>query len=202
MRSTAIGLIMALVGAVSMGCSSTTFTSTWSPPGVTSLDFSGKKIAALFLSREISDRHTAEDVLVREITARGGIGVPSYAIIADKQFIDLGKARTTLRTAGMDSVIIMRIIGKNRRITQVPGSWRRAPFGITLGDYSSGVHAGYDPGYLREDNIVRVETLIYDLALDKLLWAGVSSTFNPTKTEPFVKELAAAVAKEMQKQGY
>ena len=37
----------------------------------------------------------------------------------------------------------------------------------------------YSPSYLRTDTIVNVETLVYDLKADKLVWAGKSESKNP-----------------------
>jgi hypothetical protein len=60
----------------------------------------------------------------------------------------------------------------------------------------------YDPGYLRTDRVVLVETLVYSLAQDKLLWAGKSKTTNPENLQKFISELADAAAKEMRKAGF
>ena len=46
-----------------------------------------------------------------------------------------------------------------------------------------------------------VETLVYSLEQDRLVWAGVSRTFNPSEIEGFVSELASAITKEMTKAG-
>ena len=37
----------------------------------------------------------------------------------------------------------------------------------------------YDPGYVREDQLVNFDTNIYRVADEKLLWAGRSQTSNP-----------------------
>jgi len=49
--------------------------------------------------------------------------------------------------------------------------------------------------------LVGVETLLYDLEADKLVWAGQSETMNPSKAESFVRELIQAVGNELQKDG-
>ena len=46
-----------------------------------------------------------------------------------------------------------------------------------------------------------VETLLYDLKADKLVWAGQSQTMNPSQAESFVRELIKAVGNELQKDG-
>jgi hypothetical protein len=60
----------------------------------------------------------------------------------------------------------------------------------------------YDPGYLRTDTVVMVETLVYSVSQDKLLWAGQSKTTNPSNIQDFIKDLSDAAAKEMRKAGF
>ena len=50
--------------------------------------------------------------------------------------------------------------------------------GFYGGFYGYGWGAAYSPGYLRTDTIVHVETLVYDLNQNKLVWAGQSKTRN------------------------
>jgi hypothetical protein len=46
-----------------------------------------------------------------------------------------------------------------------------------------------------------VETLVYSLNNDELLWAGTSRTVNPAKVPEFVEEVADTAAKQMARQG-
>jgi hypothetical protein len=46
-----------------------------------------------------------------------------------------------------------------------------------------------------------VETLVYSLRQDTLLWGGTSRTTNPNSLSTLVTEVADATAKEMTKQG-
>ena len=57
----------------------------------------------------------------------------------------------------------------------------------------------YDPGGTRENTTIVVETLVYSVPLDKLLWAGVSTTTNPKNAPEFIKQLIDAAVKEMRK---
>jgi hypothetical protein len=60
----------------------------------------------------------------------------------------------------------------------------------------------YDPGYLRTDTVVMVETLVYSVTEDKLLWAGRSRTTNPSNVSKFILELSNKAASEMKKAGF
>jgi hypothetical protein len=59
----------------------------------------------------------------------------------------------------------------------------------------------YSPPSVRTDTEVSIETLIYSLNSDKLLWAATSRTTNPENLASLVDEVADAVANEVVKQG-
>jgi hypothetical protein len=59
----------------------------------------------------------------------------------------------------------------------------------------------YSTGSVQTDTVVSIETLIYSLNKDQLLWAGTSRTSNPEGLSELVDEVADAVAKEVVKQG-
>ena len=57
-------------------------------------------------------------------------------------------------------------------------------------------------GEIRTDTIVKVvETLVYSLKQNKLVWGGQSRTTNPKNVDQLVKKLAAAAAKELETLG-
>ena len=46
-----------------------------------------------------------------------------------------------------------------------------------------------------------VETLVYSLPQDNLLWASQSETMNPSEVGPFIHKLCRKVGAELEKQG-
>jgi hypothetical protein len=76
------------------------------------------------------------------------------------------------------------------------------PYYSTLwGYYGYGWGAMYDPGYVREDTKVIIETLIFRVSDGKLLWAGVSESTNPKDASKLLHDLVETAVKEMRKQG-
>jgi len=57
------------------------------------------------------------------------------------------------------------------------------------------------PGYVRSDRLVRVETSIYDLGTDQLLWVGTTETVNPSNVTGLIEDIAKAVAADMRSHG-
>ena len=63
----------------------------------------------------------------------------------------------------------------------------------------------YQPGTLRTDTLVSVETLVYSLPAEQpsqLLWASTSRTTNPRDIDALVREVAQATTNEMVRQGF
>ena len=59
----------------------------------------------------------------------------------------------------------------------------------------------YIPGSVQKDTVVVVETTIYSVPRNQLLWAAVSETKNPKDLQRFVEDLVKESVKELQKQG-
>jgi hypothetical protein len=203
-RATRAGLAGALA-LTALGCASTSFNSTWKNPAAQGpLNFKGKKVAALIVSKEEGVRYGAEDALAREITARGAIGVAAYSLIPKELTQDKEKAKEFLAKAGVAGVVAMRAVGKEQEVSSSPATYWGGPMYATFwggGYYGYGWGGVYSPGYVRTDTIVHVEILVYSLDQDKLVWAARSETTNPEKVGPFIKELTAKAAAELKKQG-
>jgi len=179
----------------------TTFTSTWKAPDVEGVSPVGKTIAAVFVSRDESQRRAGEDALVAQINAHGGQGIPSYTILPTSAHLDADAARMRLKQAGANGVVVMRVVGKDQQITYTPGGPTPVYYGGFGPYWGYGWGMAYDPGYLRTDTVVSVETTVYSLDRDKLLWASQSRTTNPNDLPSLVNDVATATAQEMVRQG-
>jgi hypothetical protein len=202
-RASTYGLVLALA-ATAVACASTSFHSTWKAPGAEPLSFKGKKVAALIVSKEEGVRYGAEDALAQELSARGAVGIPAYSLIPKELVQDKEKAKEFMAKAQVAGVVAMRVVGKDKEITSSPGGYYGGPAYATFwggGYYGYGWGAVYSPSYVQTDTIVIVETLVYSLEQDKLIWAAQSETTNPEKVGPFIKELVAKAAAELKKQG-
>ena len=201
MKSRELALALAAVGLA--GCASTSFNTTWRAPDAQPLTFKdGDKVLAMVVSPNEATRRGAETALASELTKRGLQGVPAYTVVSDDVVRDKEKARQLVTASGAVGVVAMRVTGQEKEVRSSPGMYTGPYYGGFWGGYYGwGWGMAYDPGYLRTDTIVSVETLVYDLGQNKLVWAGQSETTNPSKAESFIKELVDESVKEMAKQG-
>jgi hypothetical protein len=96
----------------------------------------------------------------------------------------------------------MRLVAHDQQVIVDPGGFSGSAYG-TFGSYYSsyGMSVSYSTGSVQTNTEVTIETLIYSLSKDKLIWAGTSRTSNPEGLQELVSEVADAVSAEVAKQG-
>jgi hypothetical protein len=192
-----------LVGA----CATTSFTSSWKAPDAQPLSFKpGDKVVALVIAKNTALRRSGEANLADELNARGLQGIPAYTLVSDSDVTDEGKAKTAIDISGAVGVIALRPMGTEKEVSSTPSSYYGgAYYGRPgYGGFWGGGYYGYgwgSPYEIRTDTYVSIETLVYDLRQNKLVWAGQTRTMNPNDVEGFIKELAKAVSKELRANG-
>lgn len=197
MRQMAHWAALGAIAVLAAGCgASTEFSSTWVEPSAQPLNLD-KPIVAVMVTDRDALRRSGEASMVREIEARGGKGLASYSILPAGVERDTARAHEILTEAGADAVIMVRPVGKDTRVSYSPGT----PYYSTWGYWGYGWGSVYSPGYLRTDEIVSVETLVYSVAQDKLLFAGQSETMNPANLDSFVRDIGDALGYELRKAG-
>ena len=193
--------------ATLFACASNPFVSTWKAPDAAPLQLRGSKVAAVVMMKSEASRRAAEDALAREITARGAQGVAMYTILPGAKPESEAEARDALERAGMAGAVVMRPVSVDKEVSMSPVTYGGPMYsGYWGGYYGYGWGASYNPptmsgGEIRTDTIVIVETLIYSLKQNKLVWGGQSSSTNPPNLADLIGTLAAAVAEELEKQG-
>jgi len=78
----------------------------------------------------------------------------------------------------------------------VPAGYRSA-----WGYWGTGWTGAYDPGHYRQDQVVYVESNVYSLTDDKLIWSARTKTYNPDNVPKMVDEIVDGSIAEMKKQG-
>ncbi|HEX8028063.1 MAG TPA: hypothetical protein VF491_06360 [Vicinamibacterales bacterium] len=202
-RTRSLILVVAiLVAALGAGAvAKTKFSSVWRSPDAASISFAGKKIAALVIDKDESLRIAGEEALVRELEARGLQGVPSYRFVPKEELLNAEKARPWFERAGVEGVIAFRVVNDDRRKTVVAGGWTTEYYQSLWGYYGYSWGAVYSPGYVRNERIVSLETLIFSVPKNSLVWAGLSTTENPKDGQKVVTEVVKEAVSEMRKQG-
>ncbi len=172
-----------------VACGPTTkITKSWTDPSFTpAVAQSFKKILVMGLLKDESSRRIAEDKMVKAF--KSVTAVPSYSYLQPVDTIE-SVVDDRLKKDGFDGVVIMRLADVDKSVSYVPGTGYGGWYGYR---YSS-------PGYYQEDKTFYVETNIYSLPSNKLLWSGTTESLNPDKLDRVVDDIISALRGQLQKE--
>jgi hypothetical protein len=177
------------------------FKSTWKAPDVGQLGFAGKKVAAAVISDDQDLQVSAEEALAGELIARGVKGVPAYRVVPREEMRNKAKVKEFFERSGVEGLVVVRIISADKEVTYTPDVWVGTMYASPWDYYAYGWGSAIGGVTRREDMVVTIETLVYDVTKAKLVWAGVSEKTNPKGTRKVVSELVKAIVAEMRKEG-
>jgi hypothetical protein len=198
-------LLVLLAASALAACSTNDFVASWKAPDAQPLEVAGAKVAAVVMVDNEASRRVAEDKLAQEITARGAVGVPMYVLYPDAQPSNEPQARSAMEKAGVLGVVVMRPLSIDKEVVSTQVSYSALMYRGYWGAYYG---AGWgtpwgvaQTGEIRTNTVVQVETLVYSLRQNKLVWGGQSQLTNPASIDRTIGRLAASAAEELHKQG-
>jgi hypothetical protein len=174
---------------------STKMTAVWSDPAAGSIRFN--KIVVAFQSSDEVLRRNAEVTFVKRVPK----ATAAYTLLAGNTVQDRDKAKAIVEKAGFDGAVVMRIVRQDKETVYSPGTswWGTAPYGSMWGYWGYGWGTAYQPGYITNDTYVTIETNVYSVKDDKLLWASRSESANPETVTKLIEKVISTNIKEMKK---
>jgi hypothetical protein len=180
------------------------FTSTWKSPDAGNVAYAGKKVVGLIVSNDMSLRMSAEEALSRELTSKGVQGLAAYKVIPREEVRDKDTVKAWFERAGAAGVVVLRLVDLSKETSPSVVAWQSMPYYGSFGayyPYAWGATIDLTPASARTDITVVVETLIFDVSGDKLLWAGTSESSNPKGAQALIKDIVDAAVEHMKKDG-
>jgi hypothetical protein len=161
-------------------------------------------------------RNTVESAVVKELESEKVKATGSEKIIDFSKLDENkdGKLDSTKRDevlkmitdAGYDGAIVLSLLDIKEQTQYVPGqAYYQPAYMGRYGGYYRGFY-GYSfyaynvvstPGYYVEKVNIYIETRLFDIKADEMLWASNSETMDPTNLKEFSKSLARAVVTTM-----
>ncbi|RED26732.1 hypothetical protein BD847_0655 [Flavobacterium cutihirudinis] len=192
------------------GCgSNTSIVNSWRDPDVTVTQEQFKKVLVVALVKDEASRRITEN----RIAASSPIFKTSYQYLTATDQLSKEQKLKILQDENFDGVISMRLVSKEKETTYVPGTYTGMYYGGFDGMYTGmygygfgnwyGMYspAFYDPGYYQETTSYMVETNIFSLKQNKLIWTGTTESQYVTDLGQTVDAIMQAVVKEMRKDG-
>jgi hypothetical protein len=195
----------------------TEISGSWTKPG-----FSGKKfnnILVVAISDDIVKRNTVESAVVKELGKDKIKSTVSSSILdfskmektADGKFdtTKLDAVKQTLNDAGYDGAIVISLLDIKEKTEYVPGQTYYQPnyistYGYGPSSYNRFYNYSYTtysvvntPGYYVEKKNIFIETRLFDLKADDMVWAAQSETLNPAGINSLSSSLAKAIVNSL-----
>jgi hypothetical protein len=184
-------------GVLWSGCStSTQLAATWRDPAAEPIRF--REPVVVFVSKDAAFRHTMED----KMAAHFPNAVQSYRVLANDDVSDATRVLDRLHQRGFDGAIMMDVQNVTNVTTYTPGTyWYGDPYHTFAGYWGTIWRYPYDPGVVSHDVVVSIETQIYSLRNDRLLWAARSETTDPASVGKLGDSVLRHVVDELHKEG-
>ena len=190
-------VLLVVFGLITNACTSTKLTNIWVDENYKGKAFSDFLVIAV--TEEEGIRRSFEKKFVEDLKETGVEAISSadaINIVADKELEkeDILKAVQKYKN---DAVIITHLIGVKKERVYTPPAGSYGYYGYYDRVYGY-VHS---PGYYTTHKYVLLETNLYDVPTEKLIWTCQSETWDTGSTSEMIDEVIKAVTKDMSKNG-
>jgi len=182
-------------------CSSTKLEKSWADPSFNAATTEPFKKVLIFAPlKDAASQRTAEDKIAAQFKEKSA-AVPSYTYLKPSDTIQT-ELDQKLAKDGFDGVVSMQLKEVEKSTSYVQGTSYAGGYGGYYGYRGYYGYGAYSPGYYTEDKTFFVETNLYSIRDNKLLWSGTTSSINPSKFDKTIDEIIYTVKYELQKKGY
>lgn len=195
-------LIIIVFSSLLLSCSSTQIVSHWRDPDKQLHKGDWNKVLVLALLRDETNRRKAEDEMVSFLH---GKGIKSYTYLdANFDKKDEEVLRNKIKADGFDAAITLRLIDVEKEKIYTPDQHSIYP--SYYRDFSTYYHRNFvnyaESGAYTISKKFIIETIIYSIKDNKIIWSGITETFNPKDVEKLTDEIAKILHKKMLDEGF
>lgn len=186
---------LALLGLLAVSCAtSTEMSGVWKDPSYVPTPVS--KVMIIGIGENELRVKNFEDQFGQKFTARKlavvtGTSVVPRDTIARSEFVRL------VKETGSNLLITVRLVGMDKETSYVPGTTYMGGYGGYGGYYYGSYAMVHDPGYVVQYKVYKVETNVYDVATEKMIWNGLSNTTDPANAQDAINSLGDRVVYEL-----
>lgn len=206
-----LGVLIA--GLLVAACSSTTMSGSWSEPG-----YKGqiKNVFIIGIAKQEVNRRIFEDTFGRQLASQGVKTASSYQSLSADGEHDKEAIIQAMKANGCDSVLLTKLIGQRTETVSSPGyasgysSGYGGRGGYGRGGYGRGGWGNYysrsydvvyQPATTTEFVILTVESVLYDLKSEEMIWSAQLETVVEGNIEKMMQDYTEVVTKDLKDKG-
>lgn len=195
--------LFAFVAALLAACATPTrLTNTWRDSTYAGAPF--RHVLVMGFGSDGATRRVFEDEFVKSLQTTGVTATASYTLESGVSETDIDKVRELVKRSGADGVLTTRLVGLDKHTGVMPGQMMVVP---TVG-YRRGLYGYYSSAVVMQSpptaysyEILTLETNLWHVIGEHLVWSGTTETFAPENTKKTTQELAQVVVKTLRAQG-
>ena len=195
---------LVLAAAVFSSCGTQTqLTAQWKDPSSTGAP--NQKIFVLALTGNQRNMMIWETGMNQALTSVGVTPIPGSSVINLNPGSPPPDSMTVVqlvKSSGADLVMVSRLLSVDQVQTYVPGTvgyvggYGYGGMGYG-GYYSGGMAYTSSPGYYETDTQYELETNVFDIKTERLVWSGASQTVDPSDASNLASSVSTAIVTNM-----
>lgn len=188
-----------------VSCSSSRITNSWKSDSIPEKKFNKIIVVSIIAGSDWAIRDKMETHLVGDLSDKGYTAISAIKEYGPKYFENMKEAEVLdkLSNSGVDAVITVVLLDKNKERYYVPGRVYYSPYTIYQrnfwGYYTTIYERIYTPGYYQVDTKYFWESNFYDLKNKNLLYTVQTETFDPESVEILAHEYGLLIVNDMNK---
>lgn len=188
------------------GCGTTSYiTSSWKAPGVQPKSYKKMVVLGLIRDADRTIREKMEQHIVGDLKNLGYDAVCSCDEYNPKAFEGLTESQAIdkLRNSGVDAVLTITMLDKEREKYYVPGRITYSPYYVYHNRFYRYYRTMYERIYTEGYYVVNTkyfwESNFYDLSSNQLLYSAQSQSFDPASAESLSHEYGQMIVNDLVK---
>ena len=150
------------------------------------------------VSDKTDTRTMFEDLFAKKFEQNGVKAISSIALIPATQKLEKETIKAEAKKRGIETVFVTHLIGVKEKSVYHPPPVGSSPYYGSFSSYYPNVYAyTHYPGYSTKHEYVRLESSLYEVATEKLIWSFQSDTIDPKSVNDVVDSLGKAVMKNL-----
>jgi hypothetical protein len=183
-------------------CTNTKITSVWMDSKKAGTSFND--ILIIGIAEEEHNRRLFEEEFANQLRTAGIESEVSYVILPQGTDINRDTVASAIEGKEIDAVIVTHLVAVEEETVYRQNMDYRPTYGYYDGLYSYYPHVNtyvQQPGYYTTHDVVKLETNLYEVASEDLVWSAQSRSFAPESAKEVIDDLVKLVIKDLQEKG-
>jgi len=212
LHNQSIGRTLLLSGVILLlsSCANTKISQSWVEPNHNK---SYNDILIIGIGESEQSRRAYESYFVEELNEHKIEALASYTLIKSDEEFDRDTVVKAIEGLDIDAVIVTHLVGVDEEtVYRSTGGYGYGGYGAYGGGgYYGGAHYGglynyyphvnsyvHNPGYYTTHETYTLETNLYDVKSEELIWSARSRTFSPESVDEVIVDLTKLLIKDLE----